>query len=397
MKSRSALLAEKDSHLKAARALATKVEGEGRNFTPAERREVSDHMEAARALNVEIGDVSLIEQMKSYGGPASRPTGGRARDGEWAKGMTTYLGKIGAKSLTTSGTITVPSLSTGIITTTDRPRSILNLIPFIPLDAGQEFSYIREVLREHNATTVAVGKKKPESNYELERITDRPHTIAHLATVDRSLVLDVDLLQQYLEGALRDGVELELEDQVLNGNGLTTGVLDDLVGIINTSGTQAQVFDTDRVITARKAVTKLENLHLDPAGFAWVMSPTEWEAYELLQDTDHYVMAGPGASASGAPLPVDRAARRLWGYPVTTSTAMADGSSLLGDFVGSIEIREREEVKVEWAQTGYVTDLFGVGEHGDLWEANKVRFRGEGRWGLAVKRPPAFVEVDLTA
>ena len=73
--------------------------------------------------------------------------------------------------------------------------------------------------------------------------------------------MDVELLQTYLKGALRDGVELE--DQVLNGDGSTTGVLD---GVRNTSGVQSQAFDTDRLVTARKAVTTLERENLDRRG-----------------------------------------------------------------------------------------------------------------------------------
>lgn len=396
MKTRTELEAEKAQHLKAARDLAAKANDAGRNFTAAERTQVETHLAKAKAAHDELGwDRDLFAQLKNMGDTGSK-TVRSGRDGEWAKAMTSHLNHVGAKALTTTGQITMPSLSGGIVATTDRPRSLLNIIPITPLTTGDTFSFIRETTRTHNASTVAVGKKKPESAYVLEKVSDTVKTIAHLTTVDRSLVLDVALLQQYLEEALRDGVELELEDQVLNGAGLTTGDLDDMDGILNTVGLPAQAWDTDRFTTARKAVTKLENRNLNPAGFAWAMSPNEWEAYELAQDTDHFVLAGPGAGGMQAP-PLDRAARRLWGYPVVVTTAMADGTSLLGDFGGSVEIREREGVVVEWTQQGFVTDLFGAGLHGDLFEANKVRFRAEGRWGLAVKRPAGFVEVDLTA
>lgn len=396
---------EREKHLKAARDLAEKAVAEGRNFTQPERAAVEAHRQQAKNAHLEIkaleGDEDMLRHLNAIGGPTA-PKGRRGpRDGSWAKSMTTYLERVGAKALTTSGAITVPALSTGIVTNLDRPRSILNLIDFIPLEGGDQFAYLREVARVQNASTVATGKKKPESNYELTKIEDRAHTIAHTALTDRSLVMDVDLLQQYLEDALREGVELELEDQVLNGDGSTAGVLDNLTGILETSGTQAQAFDTNRVVTARKAVTKLENVangNLDPGRFAWVMTPADWEAYELMTDDNgEYLLQAPGAMADRGNLPVDRAARRLWGYPVVTSLAMTTGAPLLGDWSPqSIDIREREAVTVEFATTGYAEDVYGEGLHGDLFQANKVRFRAEGRWGLEVKRPAAYILLDVT-
>lgn len=390
----------------AAREIAEKATREGRDFTPVERLAAQKHIDRAKALK---GDDETLAELNRLGAPIDGVTatsGGRKsyrgpRQGTWGKSMRTFLERTGQKALTTSGTISVPALSSEIVVNRDRPRSILNLIEFNPLDGTDKFAYIRETVRTHNATTVAVGKKKPESAYELTKIEDTVSTIAHLVTVDRTIVADAELLQQYLEEALREGVELELEDQVLNGDGSTAGVLDNLTGILATSGTQAQAFDTDRVVTARKAVTKLEDVangRLDPSGFAWVMSPGDWEAYELLQDTDHFVMgSGSGQGAAYGAVPVDRAQRRLWGYPVVTSLAMTTGAPLLGDFSPqSIEIREREGVTIEFATTGFAKDVYGEGLDGDLFEANKVRFRAEGRWGLAVKRPAAFIEVDVT-
>lgn len=401
---RAQLEQTKTTNLKSARELADKALAEGRDFTNAERAAVEDHVakarEADRGLKALDGDDALIAELNALGSRrglrATRPDRG---DGMWAKEMTTHLGRVGAKALTTSGTITVPALSSGLTLIGDRPRSILQLIPFVDLAGTDEYAFIRETARTQAASTVAVGKKKPESAYELTKITDRVKTIAHLTTVDRSLVMDVDLLQSYLEGALRDGVELELEDQILNGNGAVTGVLDDMVGILNTGGIQGQAWDTDLLTTTRKAVTKMSVINeLDPAGWAWCLHPSDVEKLDLLRDDSGG--AGTGQfllGDAGSRPPLDRARGTLWSIPITSTTAITAGTGLLGDFRGSVEIREREGVTVEWTQQGFVTDLFGAGVHGDLWEANKIRWRAEGRWGEAVKKAVAFVEVDLTA
>lgn len=265
------------------------------------------------------------------------------------------------------------------------------MIPFIPLEGTDQFSFLRETVRTHAASTVAAGQRKPTSTYSLERVDDTAKTIAHLSEpINRKDLADVALLADYLEGALRDGVLLELEDQVLNGAGSTAGVLDDMTGILETDGIQGQAFDTDRLVTARKAVTTIEEqAAVDPSGVAWVMRPSEWEAYELLTSTSHFLLSDAGNQ--GAALPIDRARRQLWGYPVVTSAIAPAGTSVLGDWRGSVEIREREDVTIDWSEA--VPDEAGV----TGFERNQVVFRAEGRWGLAVKRPAAVVEVDLEA
>jgi HK97 family phage major capsid protein len=178
---------------------------------------------------------------------------------------------------------------------------------------------------------------------------------------------------------------LELENQVLNGDESTTGVTDQMLGILNASpGTQS--FATDALTSARKAVTQLEDQNLDPAGFGWVMSSTSWEGLELLTSDTPYTLSDPGRS--GSTVPVDRARRSLWGYPVTTSTVLDDDVAILGDWKGSARVYEREGVRVDWSDAP-------VSGGTTAFEKNQIVFRAEGRWGLAVLRPAAFIVTEL--
>jgi HK97 family phage major capsid protein len=396
-KSRAQLLDELKGHIKAAEDAAAPAVEQDRNLTAGERTVINRHVAAGKAVKSQILELDGTQAVRDElailsgsGGPNMAGKAMRRGDGSWSKSMTTFLGALGAKALVPSGSITVPSLSAGIIASEDRPRTVLALIPFVPLEGTDMFSFLRETVRTHAASTVAKGKLKPTSTYSIAKVEDRVRTIAHLSEpIDRADLADVELLEQYLEGALRDGVILELEDQVINGAGSTTGVLDDLDGILATSGIQAQPWVTDRFTTARKAVTALEDTNIDTSGAAWVMSPAEWESYELSKDDEHYVMAEPGTG--GARTPIDRARRTLWGYKVITSAALADGSTILGDWSGSCAIRERQGVQVDWSDAVPAED----GTVG--FQRNQISFRAEGRWGLAVTRPAAFVEVDLTA
>jgi HK97 family phage major capsid protein len=344
---------------------------------------ITDAKELVAALNRPDGSgTNFLAAMSGSGGAGAKSSG------PWATEMKNFLDRIGSKALVPSGTITVPSLSTTLTTATDRPRSLLQLIPFEKLEGTDTFSFLRETVRTHAASTVAAGALKPTSVYSVAKIEDRVRTVASLSEpVDRALLADVSLLGQYLEGALKEGVLLELEDQVLNGNTSTTGVLDDMTGIrYSTPGTQA--FGTDALTTARKAATQLENLNIDMSGVAWVMTPLRWETFELLTSATDYVLGDPGRG--GSTVPVDRARRSLWGYPVVTSTAMIEDFAILGDWRGSVRIYEREGVRVDWSDA-----VVSAGTSG--FEKNQINFRAEGRWGLAVLKPAAFVVADLVA
>jgi HK97 family phage major capsid protein len=395
-KSLEDLEAAKAYKLAKARDIADTADAENREFTKSESRLVQDLVREVKEIHGEIlerkGQRAMLDELSVLGTDPVGPAPGKALgSGVWAKALTDSLGAIGAKSLTPSGSIHVPAPATGLVATEDRPRNVLGLIPSEPLTVDS-FVYLREVQREHNASTVAVGKRKPVSQYGVEKIEDRARTVAHLSEpVPRQDLADSALLGQYLEGALRAGVELTLEDQVINGNGATTGVLDDMVGVRHQSGLQVVTWAGDMLTTARRAVTNLEELNLPQlSGVAWMLNPTTWEALELLESPNHFVMGGAGASSSA--MPVDRSARRLWGYRVITSTVVEAGVALLGDWAGSIRLRPREDIRIDWSDAP-VDPEDGV----TAFEKNLVVFRGEGRFGLEVLRPAAFVEVELVA
>ena len=173
------------------------------------------------------------------------------------------------------------------------------------------------------------------------------------------------MLRAYIDDALR-ALELELEDQIINGNG--TG--ENLTGLENTSGVQTQAWATDAIVTTRKAVTKLEDI-AEVEGGTFVLHPNDWEALMLLQDNEgRYRFGGP----------VDRATRQLHGKAVVTSTVVTEGIGYLVDFAGSTELREREGVRVDWSENVYDPNALGENEGASDFERNLVRFRGEGRW-----------------
>jgi HK97 family phage major capsid protein len=247
------------------------------------------------------------------------------------------------------------------------------------------FSYLRETERTQNARPVSIGEKKPESVYTLERIDDRIRTIAHLSEpIARNWLMDAPMLRSYVDQNLRAGVILELEDQVLQG----TDTGEDLPGILNASGILQQAFDTDILVTARKAISFLETRPVMPTG--WFMHPDLWESFELLKDDQgRYYWNGPSS------IPINASQRRLWGLPVALTLGMPTDRALVGDWRTAVNLLEREDVRIDWTEAFAISNP-GYDEDGATgFQTNQVQFRGEGRWGLEINRPSAVCEVIL--
>jgi len=103
------------------------------------------------------------------------------------------------------------------------------------------------------------------------------------------------------------------------------------------------------------------------------------------------------ASNNNVRAPVEHVARRLWGIPVAVSTSATVGTGYLVNFAGSTRLWARQDAVVDWSEGLYSPDKFGTGVGGTLFEANKIVFRWEGRFGFAVTRPRGVIEIDLTA
>lgn len=318
-----------------------------------------------------------VEAMLGCGdfGPADRTGKGY---GPWSDAvLKANSGPYGFKTLLTSGTVAVPvPLDVDPIRDGEPARFLRQLIPSSPSDGGR-FAYLRQTARTNNADVVAEGTTKPTSVYTLERVEDYARTIAHLSeAIPRQQIDDAAMLREFVDREMRLGLNMALDAQIVTGDG--TG--ENMTGLANVSGSQSQAWDTDLLVTTRKAITKLEVVDLMPTG--WLFNPADWESLELsAESTGAFLMAGPGTA-----LPVDRAARRLWGIPVVVNTAVPSGVGYLADFDGSTHLWVREEARLDWSENV-----------GSDFSDNMVRFRCEGRFGFAVLRPLGVVEVDLTA
>lgn len=305
----------------------------------------------------------------------STPQGDRRwKSGHWGDPV---VKEVGAKALL-SGSVTVPSLSGGIVPLApgDRATSLLDVVPSEILRGTDTYGYLLETARTNNAAEVAASALKPTSVYTVSLVTDKVRVIAHLSQpINRFDLEDTEILRGYIDGSLRNGVLLRLDSQILSGNGTAPS----LRGLANTVGIQTQAFSSNILTTARKALTKLQ-INAERQTGVYVMNPTMWEGIELLQEADgSYLFHSEGG-------PVDLLRQRLWGQPVVVTNALAGANAYLFD-PADTHLWERDQVRVDWSEA----PVGSVADHA-AFESNEIVFRAEGRFGFAVQRPASVVQ-----
>lgn len=238
--------------------------------------------------------------------------------------------------------------------------------------------YPKETGFTNNAATVSekTGATKPQSEIKFAMVTEAVATIAHFVLATKQILDDVPMLQSYIDGRLRYGLELVEENQFLNGS----GVGEDLNGIY----TQATPYSAPLTPTAAGNMTKIDVIRLAmlqavlaeyPAD-GIVMNPIDWADIELTKTEDGaYLFANPQGGSEA----------RLWRLPVVETQAMTVDKFLVGAFSMGAQIFDREDATVEIST-----------EDSDNFRKNLVTLRGEQRTGLAVYRPESFIKGDYS-
>jgi HK97 family phage major capsid protein len=205
------------------------------------------------------------------------------------------------------------------------------------------------------------------------RHTTNVKTIAHWLAITKRALADASQMQTLIDTFLRSGLEEELEDQMISGDG--TG--ENFLGLKNVSGVQLESgasADVTSLEAFRRARTKVQiGGRAQPS--AYVLSPVDWQKVELLRDsTGNFYGNGPFALGPNM----------LWGLPVVTSEALPVGTAYCADWRQAV-LYDREQATIQASSD--VRDFF---------IRNLVAILAELRAAFAVLRPPAFVRITLT-
>jgi HK97 family phage major capsid protein len=381
------LAGERQQAIQSARSILERAKADGdRDFTAAEDHSVKASMALIKELDVQLKGRALVQSVMSlgssdgggFGGDTSRFMSLR-KSGTKAKVASRAADDLfGTKALNggTSPLVTVELDPTPHLL--GRPAtSLLEILPSVVM--SPVFRWMQQTTRTNNAAPVAPGGLKPTSVYSLTAVDARLKVIAHLSeAVDIYQLRDGPGLMQFIGNEMMAGLHDAVEQQLVSG----TGVGENLKGLNATSGIQTQAYATSQVLTARNAITKVELLGHAP--YYFVLHPNDWQSIETSTlSAGQYVLNAEGG-ASGAGLPVDAALRRLWGVPVSVTTAVAPGTGFL---ISSdcVQVATDGVVGQEWSAN-----------HADDFGRNQTRLRIESRFDLMVTRPLGVVKMALS-
>lgn len=266
---------------------------------------------------------------------------------------------------------------------TQRPIALLDLFATGTTDADV-VEYVRRTSYTPGAKSVpeathidaadetpANASHKPWAQMALAKITEAVITIAVGIPATRRALTNPGQMRQLIDDDLRYDLKLETERQAVEGAGSGD---EEFEGFATVANTQDQAFDTNIVLTLRKAITKVRiNGRATANGIA--MYPTDIDRLyeEALTST------APGMAA----ILIQLANGTLHGKPLVESEAIAEGSPWVADFKKAF-LLDREQATIQ-ATTGYM----------DFFMRNLVAILGEQRAVFGVVRPQAFCNVDL--
>lgn len=394
-----------------------------REFTPEERQKVDGYLAEAKKLKEQIkqreGDAALVALVKELGAglePAQQSPQGQPKPSVPAgKGLTigeqfvnsaaikawhanmapsgiipeslkgfrspaVHVG--GLKQLitgadpTSAGAFVNPDI-TGIYETLGRyPLNILGLVNR-RTTTSDTVEFVRQTRQVTEAAptpeanvkypTGATGEitgTKPQGHMDFEKVYETVKTIAVYVGATKRALADASQIRGIIDQDLRDDTNEELENQIVNGN----GVGENFTGILQTAGVLVQALGANVFITARNAITNVEvNGRAYPTG--WAINPMDWATIELTPDTvGRYYYNGPLA----------RGPKTLWSLPVVESMSVPQGQGILGDWRKAV-LWDREEATIS------VTD-----SHSDWFIRNLIAILCELRAAFGMIRPSAF-------
>lgn len=234
--------------------------------------------------------------------------------------------------------------------------------------SGNSLEYVQEKGFVSKAGVVAEGAPKPESDLEFEDKDAKAVVIAHWLKTTTQMLSDAPALAAYINNRLRFGLDVELENQLLKGDGSSGNML----GLIKQSTAykapddapaNTNMFDVLRFAMLQ---TVLANTYAN----GHVLNPIDWALMETTKDENgRYLIGDPQSTA----IPT------LWGLPVVQTQSMDYGSFMTGSFNMAAQYFERWGATV---QIGMVNDDF---------TKNKRTVLAETRGALVVYRPESLI------
>lgn len=365
---------KRDTLATEAKSIIAQAKSDNRDLTQAETKKIGQIVTEIEEINEHTAAVKKADEQYAQIGRTGQPQANGTKGYIDRKSSLTTARKqlgsaFGTKALINGVTpIDVPLFDAPVTLDGKPNRALWDLLPVLKL-TSPSYRYLRQTVRENNASVVTPGEVKPTSAVTFEEVTGQLAVIAHLSEpIDTYWAADFPELVTVLGDELVWGLFDKIEQLALNGDGLNGNPR----GILQTAGIQTQAFLQDAATTLRAGITNLEMLGYT-AG-AIVMHPRDWEAMETSKDVDgRYLLDGP----------VDRAKKTLWGTEVALSTYMEQGTGLVMD-TDSVHLMTDEAIRVD-----------ATNAHDGGFARNEILVRAEHRAEVAVTRARGVVKATI--
>lgn len=229
----------------------------------------------------------------------------------------------------------------GVVKEPDRVLRVLDVLPkgrttsnFIFYPKEGTFTSAAATVVGGSPTHSAENITKPEAALTFTSGTAEVVTIAHWIPISKQALADSTFLASYVNTRMMYGLNLEVEDEVVNG----TGTLGRFTGIYTgrTAYAQAQSPNeyTTRIDYIRDAKRQGQVANYTPSHV--LLNPQDWSTIELAKDSEgRYMLGNPQGVAT----------YNLWGMTVIPSNTVTAGTFLVFAPDGA-QVWEREDASV---------------------------------------------------
>lgn len=212
---------------------------------------------------------------------------------------------------------------------------------------GNKVTWVNKEAQEGTAGMTAEGAKKSQISWTYAEESADVKKITAFVKVSKEALDDLDFLRSEINTDLREAIEIKLDEQISDGD----GVGQNLKGILKYAPTftvtgtsfDKAVFNANRLDVLRTSVALVKKNRFNPNYI--VISPMDAALMDLEKGTDGHYILPPFVTADG---------QRIAGVVVIENEAIDEGSFLIGDFTKS-NLRIREEININ---LGYENDDF---------------------------------------
>lgn len=253
-----------------------------------------------------------------------------------------------------------------------RPLTLLEALPSRPTNRDS-VEFVQMQPTGAAGEQLEEGGEKATASFDGALRRSEIATVALWTAASKQVLADHIALQGEVDRVLRGKCRQKLESLIVNG-GQGTDANSRIVGLLEQSTAFVPVVGGNQVDVIGEAISAMRTNGYSPDVI--VMHPRDWHAISILKsegEEKHYQLGLPTQ-----PIPPS-----LWGLPVVTTPALAQGEALVIDR-SFTTVLDREQAGVQVSNS-----------HEDFFVRNLVAVRGELRAGLEVRDLAAVYRVDL--